>query len=326
MNEPAAERAPFHKAPVSETSDPAEPFVLTEPGTNRPVTRDADGYVAASGQLYRCNDDVWDFVRPERRELVDEFAKDYAALRKAEQRTPLTPEAVRALPYADLSAEFEEMWTQRAASFDRFRSMISSIPPGTMLDLGAGCGWLAARFAAAGWSSAAVDVTVDGGDGLATARWHAEELFLARAEMDALPFADDSLDLVVCNASLHYAPDVLTTLTEVARVTRPGGMITIMDSPVFRSEAAGVAMVDEFADAANEQLGVMPAVHFGSGFLTESELDRFRHRIKPTSYVRADDRSGIIGGFRSFLGARRAGREIAKRPLLVIETMTEIHQ
>lgn len=300
-------------------------FVVTEPGTDRPL-REIDGaFENQSGHRHHNRDGVWDFVDPSRRAAVDTFARDYAAVRAAEQRTPLTPSAVQALPYRDLSGELEEMWTERAASFDR---LLARLPAafGTMADLGAGCGWLAARLAAAGWSAAAVDITVDGGDGLATARWHPEELLLIRAEMDRLPFGSSSLDLVVFNASLHYAPNVVDTLGEAVRVAKPGGLIVVMDSPVFEDPAAGEAMVSEFAAALVTGHEVQPAAHFGPGFVTEADLNRFERDHKPRSVERVDNRSGVVGVIRSRIGARRAGREIAKRPLVLFETQTEGQQ
>ncbi len=297
-------------------------FVLTEPGTDRPLRRLDDGFACQSGHQHRNRDGIWDFIDPGRVEAVDAFARDYAAVRAAEQRTPLSADAVRALPYKDLSGEMEEMWAERAASFDRLLTRLPTAA-GTMVDLGAGCGWLAARLADAGWSAAAVDITVDGGDGLATARWHPEELFLVRAEMNRLPFGSGSLDLVVCNASLHYAPNVVDALAEAARVTRPGGLVVVMDSPVFENPSAGEAMVAEFAATVAANHGVTPAAHFGPGFVTEADLQRFQQDHKPQSTVRIDDRSGLVGMVRARIGARRAGREIAKRPLLLFETRRE---
>jgi SAM-dependent methyltransferase len=297
-------------------------FTITEPGTDRPLRQLEGAFVSDAGHQHHNSDGVWDFIDPSRAAQVAAFASDYAAVRAAEQRTPLTPDAVRALPYEDLSGELTEMWAQRAASFDRFLARLPA-DAGAMVDLGAGCGWLAARLSAAGWAAAAVDVTVDGGDGLATARWHPEDLFLARAEMDRLPFGSGSIDLVVYNASLHYAPDVMAALDEAARVTRPGGLIAVMDSPVFIAPSAGAAMVAEFAAATAAKHGLAPATLFGPGFVTEADLERFGRDHRPDSTIRIDDRQGLSGAVRSRIGARRAGREIAKRPLLLFKTRTE---
>lgn len=301
-------------------------FAITRPGTDDPLSLDGSDRVAADGHRYRCVDGVWDFIRPDRQAEVDRFAEAYAAVRDAEHRSPPTADAVRALPYRDLSGRMADMWAKRAQSFDRFLVELPRQTPGRLVDVGAGCGWLAARMASMGWTAAAVDVTVDGGDGLAAARWHEQDLFLARAEMAALPFASGSVDLVVFNASLHYAADVSETLAEAVRVVDGGGTVVIIDSPVFKAPAAGDLMVEEFADQTRRSLGVEPAPHVGPGYVTDADLDRFRRRHRPSSYVRVDDRSGPVGLIRSMVGARRAGREIAKRPLVLATTATRAVQ
>ena len=63
------------------------------------------------------------------------------------------------------------------------------------------------------------------------------------------------VDLAVFNASLHYATDLGRVLAEARRVTRPGGQLAILDSPFYRREADGLAMVAEKQRRAAEQFG-----------------------------------------------------------------------
>jgi len=181
-----------------------------------------------------------------------------------------------------------------------------------MVDIGAGCGWLAAHFVAKGWTAAAVDVTVSGGDGLAAARHHDAELLLARAEMQALPFATNSLDLAVFNAALHYAASVPQALSEAHRVVRPGGIVAVLDSPVFKKSSAGEQMVREFEEHSRNTLGVPAAPLEGPGFVTHDDLDSF-----PFTPSGDTTRTSLSGELRKRLGALRAGRETATRPLLI---------
>lgn len=257
---------------------------------------------------------ILDFVSPQRRAAVDRFASEYAAVRIAEQRKPLSAEAIEALPYRDLSGELDDMWQARAASFDRLMERVGQLTPGSMIDVGGGCGWMARRFAELGWAASVVDITVDG-DGLGAAAQLDEQLLLARAEMDDLPFEDASVDLVVFNASLHYAPDVVTVLHEAARVVAPGGTMAVLDSPVFSASEAGDQMVAEFEHHAATQLATPAPTLFGPGYVTEADLRASLPSM--TAWDRVDDRSGFVGAMRSRLGARRAGRETAKRPLLL---------
>lgn len=52
---------------------------------------------------------------------------------------------------------------------------------------------------------------------------------LAVADAAALPFAAASFDLVVSTSSLHYWPDPIAGLREMARVVRPDGRVVVTD-------------------------------------------------------------------------------------------------
>jgi len=307
-----------------------ETFRLTVPGTDHALQLDGEHLVEAN-QRVEANQGVdaehafakdrhgiWDLTLPAVRSDLDRFAADYAAVREAEGRA-MDPDAIRRLPDVDASHPLANMWAQRRQSWLRLVERLPSPGPhGTALDIGAGCGWLAARLADRGWHCAAVDVTVEGGDGLAAALHHNHELLLARTDMATLPFANDSVDLAVFNASLHYAASVAGAITEARRVTRPGGMVAIVDSPIFKDAAAGAAMVAEFADSAR-QLGVDSAEHRGPGFVLWND-------VNDHGFERHDSTSPLAQSFHRWRGARRAGREVAERPLLTLTvTATGAH-
>ncbi len=52
---------------------------------------------------------------------------------------------------------------------------------------------------------------------------------LAVARSQALPFADDSFDVVTCITVLAFVPDAAGAIREMARVLRPGGRLVIGD-------------------------------------------------------------------------------------------------
>jgi SAM-dependent methyltransferase len=72
---------------------------------------------------------------------------------------------------------------------------------------------------------------------LTTLTENAERLGLAdrvsttRAEAESLPFADNSVDLVLGHAVLHHLPDLERSFTEFHRVLRPGGRIVFAGEP-----------------------------------------------------------------------------------------------
>lgn len=48
-------------------------------------------------------------------------------------------------------------------------------------------------------------------------------------EIARLPLADRSVDAAVCVLVLHHVPDVAAAIAELARITRPGGRILVLD-------------------------------------------------------------------------------------------------
>jgi SAM-dependent methyltransferase len=101
--------------------------------------------------------------------------------------------------------------------------------PGPALDLGCGTGLLAERVAATGYDLVALDASRGM---LAQLKRRLPGLPSVAAFGNTLPFADNSFSLAYCVAVLHHvaAPDaVRNTLTEMVRVTSPGGHILIWD-------------------------------------------------------------------------------------------------
>ena len=57
------------------------------------------------------------------------------------------------------------------------------------------------------------------------------EVRTVRGEAEALPFADESFDLVFGHAVLHHIPDIDRAFAEFERVLRPGGTIVFCGEP-----------------------------------------------------------------------------------------------
>lgn len=217
-------------------------------------------------------------------EALARFSAEYAQHRAAEGRG-YAGDALLSLPYLRQGA-FAEQWEVRARSFEAFLAHILrplAAERGrllSILDLGAGNGWLSYRVALEGHSAVALDIRDDSIDGLGAA-----EPFLARvpariervvASFEAIPLTTASVDVAVFNASLHYALDLALALREAARVVRPGGRLAILDSPFYRREHHGLAMVAEKRATAAGQFGAradtllaLPVIEF----LTPARLD-----------------------------------------------------
>jgi SAM-dependent methyltransferase len=229
---------------------------------------------------------------------LETFASEYARHRAQEGRG-YSGETLLALPYVR-SGPHAAQWAIRARTFEAFMERVlrpSAARLGRsldVLDLGAGNGWLSYRVALEGHYAIAVDIRNDAVDGLGAA-----EPFLRRAPrmerlvapFEAVPLPAASADIVLFNASIHYATNLSAVLAEAHRLTCPGGQIAILDSPFYVHETDGLAMVAEkrqrFGPAA-DALMALPFIEFLTLERLRAaapELEWTRHRVRyPIGY------------------------------------------
>ncbi len=102
------------------------------------------------------------------------------------------------------------------------------------LEIGAGTGYFSLNLLQAGVVGEATCTDISPGM-VATLSRNAERLGLqvraARADAEALPFADASFDLVLGHAVLHHLPNLRRAFAEFHRVLRPGGRILFAGEP-----------------------------------------------------------------------------------------------
>jgi ubiquinone/menaquinone biosynthesis C-methylase UbiE len=91
---------------------------------------------------------------------------------------------------------------------------------GDVLEAGCGTGLILERIA--GFARSARGIDLSGG---MLSRAHARGLEVAQASVTALPYKDDSFDVVCSFKVLAHVADIETALAEMARVTRPGGHV-----------------------------------------------------------------------------------------------------
>lgn len=89
-----------------------------------------------------------------------------------------------------------------------------------ILEVGCGTGLILERVESFASSAAGLDLS-----GGMLAKAHERGLEVVQGSATALPYADESFDLVYSFKVLAHIPDIRAALSEMARVTRPGGRV-----------------------------------------------------------------------------------------------------
>ncbi|WP_232298778.1 class I SAM-dependent methyltransferase [Granulicella tundricola] len=198
---------------------------------------------------------IWCSLAPHLAADYERFVAEYEFIRNAEGRGSLDPTYYHALPYQDLSGKMTAQWKIRARTFDHLLQHIlkpladQRQQPLRILDLGAGNGWLSYRLSRLGHLPVAVDLLTNDRDGLSAGSNFSSQLPVmfprVQASLDDMPFASETFDLAIFNASFHYSQDYRKTLAEALRCLRPSGTVVIADTPWYAKQESGVMMVEE---------------------------------------------------------------------------------
>ncbi|HSG13522.1 MAG TPA: arsenite methyltransferase [Gaiellaceae bacterium] len=135
---------------------------------------------------------------------------------------------------ADERAELPEAATRASLGCGNPVAVADLNPGETVLDLGSGGGidvLLSARRVGPTGTVYGLDMT---DEMLALARENARKagatnVHFLRGYMEAIPLADESVDVVISNCVVNLSPDKPAVLAEIARVLRPGGRLGISD-------------------------------------------------------------------------------------------------
>lgn len=240
----------------------------------------------------------------EPRASLRQFVQDYRRIRFAEGFASTDPSFARQLPFRDVTGRNAAIWRIRAFHYLLLRAGLSCLPGvNRVLDAGAGNGWLSRRLAAR-YRVTALDVdTTDAGLGAI------DDPRVGRvcADLESLPFAAGTFDVVIVAATLHYAVDLSHTLRELARVLRSGGVLVIADSPVYPDamarHRAWQRTVDYYSAA-------------GAAHLAQRYRGLIRSELDGCACFRFVTLSPGIGPWRAALGRLRASAPGPRMPLL----------
>ncbi len=118
---------------------------------------------------------------------------------------------------------------QRIAG-DRLLTLAGTTPVSQVLDAGCGTGWYARHWQAQGCDVTALDLSPQMLD---TARRHGAASRYLCGDIEHIPLADAAVDLAWSNLAVQWCSELSHGLSELRRVTRPGGRV------VFSTLGAG---------------------------------------------------------------------------------------
>jgi SAM-dependent methyltransferase len=231
---------------------------------------------------YGRRDAIYRFLTAGREAAAGAFLRQYRIVRAHDGFRSSSPEYYRMLPSVPREDPHAAEWRIRRESYahlQRYALPAVWAGPVRALDLGAGCGWLSHRLAAFGYRTVAVDCLDDDADGLGACRHYPDAFTTVQADFDALPFEPQQFDLVIFNASLHYSADPAATVAEAKRMLIAGGVIAVMDSPMFAREADGEAMLAAQERSMERENGLERPIRPGKGYLTFAALDRMARNL-----------------------------------------------
>jgi ubiquinone/menaquinone biosynthesis C-methylase UbiE len=151
------------------------------------------------------------------------------------------------ISYLDTVAAHPEMRRVRTAAFKMFAPREGE----RLLDAGCGLGEVARQLGArvgAGGSVAAVDRS-EQAVAVARSRDAGGPVTYAVGDVIALDFPDGHFDGVRCERVLQHVPDPDTAVKELARVTRPGGRVCVIDTDWSSSTGDGFDHLGEVIDS-----------------------------------------------------------------------------
>jgi len=172
-----------------------------------------------------------------------------------------------ALPYLNRDMGWDDRaWGATQHGFDTL--LAHYVKPGMrILEIGAAKSWASQRLIPLDCEYVAADLVVDPVIGLGRGAYFEQKVgpyLRVQADGERLPFVNGSFDLAFCVATLHHAIDLRAMVSELARVTRRGGIVAGLNEGTRAPYRSG-----ENPDQEHEkELGINEHVHTMWTYLT----------------------------------------------------------
>jgi SAM-dependent methyltransferase len=232
----------------------------------------SDAWTPAFTREVAIRDGIYRLLSRERLQQIEPFLAQYRRIRAGDGYRRKSADYYRSLPHVDPQDSQAATWRVRQESVRHLERTLRRFQGRRLriLDLGAGSGWLSARLTRLGHCCVAVDWLDDDEDGLAAFRHYPVRFTCVQADFDDLMLAPGQFDVAIFNASLHYASQPHRTVAHALKTLVPGGIVVVMDSPLFAGDDGGHRMLEARRTTFQSRCGSV--VECGLGYLTESGL------------------------------------------------------
>jgi SAM-dependent methyltransferase len=116
--------------------------------------------------------------------------------------------------------------------FGALDAALDSLEPAVVVEIGCGEGHVTARLGQRFPGASLVGLDLP--DDQLRAQWAAVQIPMMFGDVNSLPFADQSIDLVVALEVLEHVPAPARALAELARVCRGSAILSVPREPIWR--------------------------------------------------------------------------------------------
>lgn len=104
-----------------------------------------------------------------------------------------------------------------------------------------------------------------------------DRIFLEQDDAKELPHRDEMFAVVMSNSIVHHIPDPLPAISEMVRVTEPGGLLFVRDLMRPADDAAVAHLVETYAAGENEHQRAMFEASLRAALTVDEMADLIEH-------------------------------------------------